>query len=61
MGIANTKRKAGSNQACYEPGHGVNLWVSDGSETGTCMVKDILEGPGSNFIDKIVAVNEKEV
>jgi ELWxxDGT repeat protein len=41
----------------FPPGGDVELWRSDGTETGTYRVKDINPGPGGSFPTGLVAVN----
>jgi ELWxxDGT repeat protein len=37
--------------------HGVELWVSDGTEIGTVMVDDLLEGPSGSYPEELTNVN----
>ena len=37
--------------------HGMELWKSDGTEAGTVMVKDILPGSSSSYINYLADVN----
>ncbi len=39
--------------------HGNELWVSDGTQGGTHMVKDIWQGPGPSGISYMIAFNNK--
>jgi ELWxxDGT repeat protein len=39
--------------------NGTELWVSDGTETGTYMVKDINSGSGNSSPEKLTAVGDK--
>lgn len=39
--------------------HGVELWVSDGTQGGTMMLKDIWPGPGSSYPYNFTAVGTK--
>lgn len=39
--------------------HGRELWVTDGTETGTHIVKDIRTGTGESFIADIVVMNNR--
>lgn len=59
---------AGSKQAGYkafftakEDAHGEELWVSDGTTTGTKMVKDIYPGATSSNVSYITRFNDKVV
>jgi ELWxxDGT repeat protein len=39
--------------------HGEELWATDGTESGTYLVKDVLPGPNSNSTYEVTSVGEK--
>lgn len=47
--------------AAYDDLHGEELWVTDGTEAGTFMVKDINPGPGSSNVSHLARFNDKVV
>lgn len=40
----------------YDPTHGIELWVSDGTANGTRLVKDLWPGPDSSYIRSLIAI-----
>src|SRR5207249_2478179 len=38
----------------FHPDFGIDLWKSNGTETGTVLVKNIVPGPGSPYVRDLV-------